>query len=132
MNTDVRSDGPTLIYGFANPVLTGPASEFLDFEVYARTLWGSFEFGESAIYLDYNPQVFGSNVVANGKISVSKGDLILSTSYTLTISDETASQVKIEIDATSGSLEDIGMAADEVLHLSVEIGNALKRSAVGP
>jgi hypothetical protein len=119
-----------LIYGFANPVLTGPASEFLDFEVYARTLWGSFEFGESAIYMDYNPQVFGPNVVANGKLSVSKGDLILSTSYTLTISDETASQVKIEIDATPGSLEDIGMAADEVLHLSVEIGNAFQNPDV--
>jgi len=130
LNTSVRSDGPTLIYGFANPVLTGPASEFLDFEVYARTLWGSFEFGESAIYLDYNPQVFGPNVVANGKISVSKGDLILSTSYTLTISDETPSQVKIEIDATPGSLEDIGMAADEVLHLSVEIGNAFQNPEV--
>jgi len=130
LNTNVRSDGPVLIYGFANPVLTGPASEFLDFEVYARTLWGSFEFGESAIYLDYNPQVFGSNVVANGKLSVSKGDLILSTSYTLTISDESPSQVKIEIDATPGSLEDIGMAADEVLHLSVEIGNAFQNPDV--
>ncbi len=130
LNTSVRSDGPTLIYGFANPVLTGPASEFLDFEVYARTLWGSFEFGESAIYLDYNPQVFGPNVVANGKISVSKGDLILSTAYTLNISDETPSQVKIEIDATPGSLEDIGMAADEVLHLSVEIGNAFQNPEV--
>ncbi len=130
LNTSVRSDGPVLIYGFANPVLTGPASEFLDFEVYARTLWGSFEFGESAIYLDYNPQVFGPNVVANGKLSVSKGDLILSTSYTLTISDETPSQVKIEIDATPGSLEDIGMAADEVLNLSVEIGNAFQNPEV--
>jgi parallel beta-helix repeat protein len=74
LSSSSDKDGESdITFSFANGVFTGDTYEFdvmLSGQVNGNTL------GSSQIYLNYNTECFGENIVANGNVSVSKGTLL--------------------------------------------------------
>lgn len=65
----------TITYKLANLKITGSTSKYLEFDVTVKDNIGSKYLDQSAVRIKYPTSVFGSNVVANNKILVSRGTI---------------------------------------------------------
>jgi hypothetical protein len=113
-------------YDFGNVVLSGSNNQYLEFDVQAKANISGLDFGEAELYLEYTPQTFGTNVVGSGNIAFQKEDIILSSDYTLSVTDDAPDRIKIEVDVTSmptnlHELSDI--FAEDLLHMKIDISN---------
>jgi hypothetical protein len=117
-------------YEFANPEITGQNDEYFEFDIEVSTFANTFLFGNSEIYLEYDPNVWGLNMVANGKITATKETVILSSDYSLTIGDETASKLKLAINSISNPNNPFSLTPnqEELCHLKLDISNLLSVS----
>lgn len=117
---------PGIIYSFDNVQVTGANYQFSEFDVKAATSSGTADFGEGEILIEYNANVFGQNVVANGGILVDRETVIFSPDYTLTINDETSSSVRISANAiTTNALYNLHTVAEKFCHVKLDISNVL-------
>jgi len=117
-------------YEFANPEITGQNDEYFEFDIEVSTFANTFLFGNSEIHLEYDPTVWGLDMVANGKITATKETVILSSDYSLTVSDETASKVKLAINSISNPNNPFSLTPnqEELCHLKLDISNLLSVS----
>jgi len=117
-------------YEFANPEITGQNDEYFEFDIEVSTFANTFLFGNSEIYLEYDPNVWGLNMVANGKITATKETVILSSDYSLTVGDETASKLKLAITSISNPNNPFSLTPnqEELCHLKLDISNLLSVS----
>jgi hypothetical protein len=70
-----HAQSPFLTYKFANPVIKTGSSDTLIFDVQVKCdVTGTYH-TELSVYLNYNTLAFGSNVAANGKISLMRSGL---------------------------------------------------------
>jgi hypothetical protein len=117
-------------YEFANPEITGQNDEYFEFDIEVSTFANTFLFGNSEIYLEYDPNVWGLDMVANGKITATKETVILSSDYSLTIGDETASKLKLAINSINNPNNPFSLTPnqEELCHLKLDISNLLSVS----
>jgi hypothetical protein len=117
-------------YEFANPEITGQNDEYFEFDIEVSTFANTFLFGNSEIYLEYDPNVWGLNMVANGKITATKETVILSSDYSLTIGDKTASKLKLAINSINNPNNPFSLTPnqEELCHLKLDISNLLSVS----
>ena len=120
-----------IIFSLENPYFSGN-NQYLEFDVFAQG-YGIDKFGKSEVYLDYAVNTFGSYVVSNNGVTVTKGSVILSSDYTLTIADETAQKIKIQIDAvaTPTNLHALGFVSEQLCHIVLDISNFMIPGNVG-
>jgi hypothetical protein len=118
--------GSIVEYTIANPSLTGSFNEFLEFDINIASLLSSEEFFSGELLIDYNTLTFGSNLAASGIVNITKGNVILTPNYTITITDISASKLKIEVVSSSNNpntLYLIDNTADQLVHLKIDITN---------
>lgn len=72
-------------FGFDNIQIDLPN---LCFDVLIRSNIDGLEFGKGELFLQYPEEVFGTNVVANERIEASKGDVINSSEFSISLSDD--------------------------------------------
>ncbi|MBN1326972.1 MAG: T9SS type A sorting domain-containing protein [Candidatus Cloacimonetes bacterium] len=68
------ADAVGITFSFANPLITGSGSYF-EFDVFAAASESGTKFGDSQVYINYSQAAFGSSVVANENVTVTKGIL---------------------------------------------------------
>ena len=117
-------------YEFANPEITGQNDEYFEFDIEVSTFANTFLFGNSEIYLEYDPAVWGLDMVANGKITATKETVILSSDYSLMVSDETASKLKLAVTSINNPNNPFSLTPnnEELCHLKLDISNLLSVS----
>lgn len=121
-----NGNGSIVEYTIANPSLTGAFNEFLEFDINIASLLNSEEFFSGELLIDYNSLTFGSNLAASGIITITKGNVIVTPNYTITVSDVTSSKLKIEVTSSSNNpntLYLIDNTADQLVHLKIDITN---------
>ena len=72
-------------FGFDNITIDLPD---LSFDVLIRSNIDGLDFGKGEVYLQYPTNVFGTDAVANDFVETSKGDVINSSEYSITLADE--------------------------------------------
>jgi hypothetical protein len=72
-------------FGFDNISVN---SSKLSFDLLIRSNINGLDFGKGEVHLQYPAVVFGVNVVANNFVETEKGDVINSSEYSITLSDE--------------------------------------------
>ncbi|MFK7948104.1 MAG: T9SS type A sorting domain-containing protein, partial [Saprospiraceae bacterium] len=121
-----NGSGSIVEYTIANPSLTGSFNEFLEFDINIASLLSSEEFFSGELLIDYNTLTFGSNLAASGIVNITKGNVILTPNYTITITDVSASKLKIEVVSSSNNpntLYLIDNTAEQLVHLKIDITN---------
>jgi len=70
----------------------------IKFDVLIRANVDGLEFGEGELYLKYPEEVFGSDVVAEENVVVSKSDVINSSNFTVAVEDDEENVFKVSVD----------------------------------
>ena len=74
--TPVKINSQTIHFEFANPQITGTApNQFYEFDIMAHST-SSTQFKVAQLYLAYNTAGFGTNIVLNNTITITKGPLL--------------------------------------------------------
>lgn len=75
--TRIKSSESTdeIYYSLSNLSISGSNQKFLEFDVNVRDNLGTKYLDQSAIRLEYDASAFGTNIVANGNIVVTRGSL---------------------------------------------------------
>lgn len=113
-------------YSIENATITGTITQTLDFDVFAETEWITSEiFAEGGLIIEYDTTILGSNIALNGNIIGNKEQVILSSDYTLSFSDEHADEVKILAAAIANptNLYTLTQTAEKLCHISLNILN---------
>ncbi len=70
--------GDTLVYTFANPIITGTSPQYLEFDIMLRANDNDTYLDNAAAHIELDPNIFGTDVVTNGKVTATRGNMILS------------------------------------------------------
>jgi len=121
-------------FTFANGQITGTSPQYYEFDVMASAGGSGTKLGDTQIYINYNTSGFGSNIVANNKITVTKGallkgDVLGSPLYDIVnIVDNTSSRVSItngyNFESSPTWANDLPTTPDTLLHIKIEIANS--------
>jgi hypothetical protein len=115
----------SVFYNFDNPTITGNNFQYLEFDITAKAT-NLFKFEAAKLYIHYDTTAFGTNIVTNGNVAITKENIILSPDYQLAVSDSTNSLVRIDISSISTSgLYDIGTSGEKLCHVKLNISNVV-------
>lgn len=120
-------------YTIENPSLTGALNQYLEFDINIASLLASEEFFSGEILIDYNDVTFGSNIASNGILTVTQGTVILTPNYTITLTDITPSQLKIEVTSNTNnpnSLYLITSSSEELVHFKIDLTNIVGNTGI--
>jgi hypothetical protein len=128
-NLQSRSGNELLEYNFRNFNVQFP---FVEFDITVKANEPNLKFGETEIYLEYSPQIFGNNIVLNSNISIAKEALILSNDYSLTVNDYALDELKIEVDLATNpiSIGTLSMSEQKLCHLVVNLANVTNSGVI--
>lgn len=114
--------GQTLTFVFKNPqVITGGKFQY---EIWLKSSTGPSRMGEILVYNDYDTTTFGTNVVENGRVTVTKNSTLFGDSYSTNPNqDNTPSRFAFSWTylGSSGSGVIIPSTGDGVLAYTVQI-----------
>lgn len=74
-NHDRALSGEKVFYGMENFIISGSSTKYLEFDITIKDNLGTGYLDLSAVRIVYNPAVFGSNIVANSNIQVTRGSI---------------------------------------------------------
>ena len=78
----------TLTFTLKNgQIISGPKFQY---EVWIKSSDGASRMGSIIVYNNYNPAGFGTNVVANGRVAVTKNDALFGATYSVNPSNDNA------------------------------------------
>jgi len=137
-NTTQKDDAKAgVTYSFENCTIS---SGYLEFDVMLAADVEDTYLGDNQVYFNYNAAGFGSNVVDNSKITVSKGtllqgDVLGDDLYTiLSIQDNSPSRVAItnvyNYASSPSWANEIPTTPTKLLHISIEIDDPSENSAI--
>lgn len=117
-------------FTFENIELIG--SDKVAFDIMAKSNQDGIRFAASDVYITYNTDAFGINVVQNEKIEASKETVIENEVYTLELTDETSSIVKFLVDAeiVPNELYYLSQVAEKFLHVEIDIDNIIELATI--
>ena len=115
-----------ITFTFANGQITGTAPQFYEFDVMVEASVAGTRIGDALVYINYSGTAFGLSIVANGKITVTKGSLISGALYNIVSTvDNTTTKVAITTEyinpSVPGSAELLPVTPTQFIHLKIEI-----------
>lgn len=123
----------SITFTFAHGQITGTSPQYYEFDVMASAGASGTKLGDTQVYINYNTSGFGSNIVANGKVTVTKGallkgDVLGSALYDIVnVVDNTPSRLSItngyNFDSSPTWANDLLTTPDTLLHIKIEIAN---------
>ena len=121
-----QENGPCTIidYAFANINLSANG-QILDFDIVSRDEQNALIFSKGDIYINYDANTFGSNIVSNNNIIATQGSLIASPDYLLTLTDQAANTLRLSVGHVLNptALNTIGLVDQQLAHLTLYISN---------
>ncbi len=72
---DISKSTSKIFYNLSNLIITGTTQKYLEFDVTVKDNLGTKYLDQSAVRIVYDSLAFGSNIVANGNIIVTRGTL---------------------------------------------------------
>jgi hypothetical protein len=127
--------GESITFTFANRAITGTTPKYLEFDVRAQAgSTGTTRLGDTQVYINYSTAGFGSSIVTNSKVTVTKGSLISGELvpglplYNITnVSDNTASRAAITVGynypVSPGSANLLLTSPTQLIHVKIEIAD---------
>lgn len=122
----------TLIYDIVNVQTTGSTPQYLEFDVYVSASDNATYYDAGGVFMTYETGTFGPNVVANNKITCTRGSTIASSSdYDLfTVLDDGTNNNQFEVYIlanTSGTPNrfNVTTTPQELFHVKLEISDCL-------
>ncbi len=105
-------------YSIQNVSLLG---NILNFDIYVEGLWGSYDFAEAELFIEYDPSVLGLNIGSSGVLTLSPGVVSSSSNYSLSVNDVNPDKVSIDIKAlnTGLALHTITNVAEQLVHIQI-------------
>lgn len=130
------SDVPSIKYTFENPKVTGTATKYFEFDVFCQKLTGiNTSFRNTAIIVNYNTSTFGTNVSANGKVTLSDGTINGNNGYGYSHMDNPLSSFTIDIinDTVSNTttLYTLTSTPVQLVHVKIELQATCEEDPVG-
>lgn len=117
-------------FSFANPIETGTNPKYLEFDIMAEANNNITYFDNCLLRIEYNTFAFGSYVVSNGGVTVTKGANFNSATYidpNTIVSDNTSSSISvpfgIDVNQSSWNRTLVTTTPQQLLHLKMEIQN---------
>ncbi|MCB9327417.1 MAG: IPT/TIG domain-containing protein [Lewinellaceae bacterium] len=95
----------------------------LDFDVMVKVNTPGLKFGRAQLYIDYS-QEFGTSVIANNTVTVTRGIIIQDTTmYTLNVKDYASQIMSINIDSPNpgNTLFTLSENPESIIHVSLDI-----------
>ncbi len=130
ISTRNSSDDTCVIYNIrpvsnslSDSIIDGIRTTNIQLDLYIKVSSGSFRLYNANLETYYNTTIFGTNVVANGKITSVKS-AAFSPNYTLTLTDEASDKIKINLlgnSMTASSLQLIDTGYSYVARFTIEI-----------
>ena len=117
-------EGAEIEFDFANLSMVGIAS--IEFDIFAKSSLSPVQFAGGSIFIKYSANIFGQNVVANGNMAVTKGDVIQGFSYTLGVTDVNEQTVNISSTINCrrpNQMYTLGTEFEKICHVVVDIAN---------
>ncbi len=110
-------------FTFKNVRYTGNF-QYLEFDISAKVNTPGLKFGKGNLYIKYSEH-FGSNVITNNTVQVTRGTIIQNQNYSLTSFDFAAQTLKISIEPQIASNELYTFSEEEtdLVHLKVKISD---------
>lgn len=126
-----------LTLSFANPQITGTTTRYFEFDVLAQANNSTTYFDNCLMRIQYNTSAFGSNVVANNKVTITKGTSFDSLTYIdpdANAIDQTSSAMGIPF-GTSSSQSTwnrtlLTTTNQTLIHIKIEIQNCGQNTAI--
>jgi hypothetical protein len=121
-NFSIVSESDNIIFfSFENVQIT--SGNKLEFDIYVMSNVNGIRFAASEVVLTYNQQAFGAFVVANEKIEAEKRTVIQNQTYTLALTDESASVVKFVTNSgiEVNQLYSLTTTPEEFCHVKIDI-----------
>jgi len=121
----------SITFTFANGQVTGTSPKYYEFDVMVQAGATGTKLGDAQAYINYNTSAFGTSVVSNGKITVTKGTILqgedLGTPlYSIqNITDNTSSRfgVTTSFDNIAARGNDLPTTPTQYLHIKIEISD---------
>ncbi|NJN77619.1 MAG: hypothetical protein HC803_04240 [Saprospiraceae bacterium] len=113
-------------YTVENPIVSGLNNEFLEFDINVASMVNNEGFYSGEMFIDYNSLTFGTNLASSGRITLTKGTVITTPNYTLSIIDVSSDQMKITIQSTPTNPSNyytITNQSEELAHIKIDISN---------
>lgn len=102
------------------------------FDIMAKSNQNGIRFAASDVFISYNTDAFGTNVVENEKIQASKETIIENDIYTLELTDQDESIVKFLVNAgfEPNELYPLSQITEKFLHVEIEIQNIIELASI--
>ncbi|MFT6338550.1 MAG: hypothetical protein ACJATI_005324 [Halioglobus sp.] len=96
--------------------------DFIEFDIMAKVNTPGLKFGKGDLFIRYN-EAFGKNVVSNGTVEITKGEILSNPLYDLIYDDHSSNSLYISADAEFGSnqMHTFTNKPTEFVHVKVKI-----------
>ncbi|MBW6484166.1 MAG: lamin tail domain-containing protein [Vicingaceae bacterium] len=126
-----------LSFSFDNVMETGTSPRYLEFDVMVEANNNSTYFDNCLLRIQYNPTAFGSNVVANNKVTITKGTTYNSLTYIdpdANAIDQTTSVMGVpfgtDFNQSSWNRTLVTTTPTQILHFKIEIASCNQNSTI--
>ncbi len=117
-----------LEFSFENPQITGSGTQYFEFDIYASATSNSTYFDQCLIKIAYNTTAFGTYVVGNNKVTITKASSFNSATYNnpnVDVIDDTSSVISValvtDFQQTSWNRTQLTTTPIPMLHFKIEI-----------
>jgi len=117
-------------YTFANPQETGVSPKYFEFDIMVEGTSNNTYLDNAAFFIQYNTLAFGSDVVANNKIILTKGTNFNTTTYVdpnTTVQDDVTDvfnfYIGSDFNAGSWNRTNVTISPQQLVHVKIEIAN---------
>ena len=122
-------------FSFANPIETGTTPKYFEFDIMVESGSSDTYLDNCSFFIQYNPSAFGTNVIANGKVTITKGTNFNTVTYddpnTAVTDDSTVIFVfpfSLDYSQTSWNRTNITISQQQLVHIKMEIQNCNQNS----
>jgi hypothetical protein len=128
----VAAQSAELVYTFANGSVSGSSPKFYTFDVMLSASQTGTQLGDTQIYINYSTDGFGTDIVQNAKISVSKGAILTGDYQIVNTIDNTSSKFVVTIDYTDAGATpvDVTTSPAQVLQIQIEVADDSKSAGL--
>jgi hypothetical protein len=114
-----------LTLSISNQQVTGSSTMYFEFDVYVNANNSNTYYSNSIVRIDFNTSIFGYDLEANGKISLTRGSSFSSSTYETNVYDVSSSRVNISLNEkyglTSWNRTKLTTTAVQLFHVKIEV-----------
>lgn len=125
LNKDFKTNN-NLTIEIQNQTVTGTGPFYFEFDIYASANNSLTYYSNSILRLDFNTNAFGTDLVANNKVVLTKGSPFNNSTYETNAYDVSSSQINLSLNAfqsevTAWNRTQLTTTPKQLLHVKIEL-----------